>query len=173
MPPGASGPYYPWWFAGRPSDAPVVIMPEGALYETMGYQVDVDLTPNWIERLNDLPNVEIVHTCAGHFSIGDILYPSVGFATKHPEVRGGNGQGDLLNKLMDEDFGDLGQAGAWEPTEEGAGGYPGFYPRIICSIWSWVPRAWMTQCEYTSWWEQVIGRLEKWTPDLSEMVLDY
>ncbi len=163
----------PWWAPECPDEPPAQsasISARGLVYDWYGHPVDIDMKPGWVARLNALPNVEITHVCAGHQSGQGMLFPSLDFAIMHPDIKGGNGDGDLVNRLISEDFGDLADAVAWETLPSGAGGYAGFPGKIICMIWSWVPREWMSHCEFVSWWEQVIGRLEDWTRFLPEMV---
>jgi len=157
----------PWWAPECPvGEGPSPLIPRGTGWLWKGYGIDAELRPEWIERLNALPNVEVVHTCAGH--MGSLLYPSVDMMIAHPEIKAGNGDGDAVHGLVERDFGDLAQAVAFETRPCGA--YYGEPDRIVVAICSWVPREWMSDCEFASWWEQVIARLEQWTRALPGMV---
>lgn len=158
----------PWWAPEcPPSEGPSVPKhPRGTGWLWRGWGIDAELRPEWIERLNALPNVIIVHTCSGH--VGSLLYPSIDMMVAHPDIKAGNGDGDTVHALVGRDFGDLAQAVAFETRDCGA--YFAYPNQILIALWSWVPREWMSDCEFISWWEQIISRLERWTPALPEMV---
>lgn len=157
-----------WWDPARPPGAPVALAPRGSHWIWHNrHPIDADLKPEWIDRLNALPGTQIVLTCAGHVEYSH--YPMIHFAIMLPDLNGVE-LAWWLQWELERDFGDLALAAAYEVPPSGAGGYAGYVGKIIVKIQSWIPREWMSLCEFVSWWEQLLGRLERFLPDLPRMV---
>lgn len=130
--------------------------------------VDDALEDSWIERMNSIPKLQTAMTCAGHEE-SRAPYPWIKFElpyslpiTRHIEPMADMKWGSLkkqisqikvLTDYLERQFADIA-----EVTEA-----PVFNDEksIGITLKAWLPRVWMTDCQYAAWWEEILGRLEE------------
>jgi hypothetical protein len=162
----------PWWAPHCPEDEPKAEPAPHMDKRWRGLWVDSPIKDDWLERMNSIPNMWIAYTCAGH-GIGDTtvghtnLYPLISFHldVENPltmtlpskkELEAFWTAHERIREYLQGRFADIAHVMREEDSPKGA---PGF------SLSSWLPRIWMTECQFDAWWEDILGRLEMLAAD--------
>lgn len=141
----------PWWAPDCPSEPKVIPSSRDERYLWEGQSLDVDLKVEWMDELNAIPGIEIVHTNVGHLLNEGSPNPEVGFVLPEYLTPGRSDEVVERIRMALEDIADT------YATDYGA------YPRRIgVMVESYIPRVWMSECQAIRWWEELITRLAEW-----------
>jgi len=154
----------PWWAPDCPMDDPKAPPAPHNDKEWHGFLVDSPLKDEWLERMNSIPGIAVHYTDTGHGQ-DELLYPAIAFQM-HPdsppalEIPPSNEKNwrerwkmyEALQARLQGYFDDIAEVDS-EPSSDNS--------RFIAfRLISWLPRVWMTECQFDSWWEQILSRLE-------------
>jgi hypothetical protein len=153
----------PWWAPHCPSEEPKAEPAPSVDKEWGGLYVDSTFKDEWLERMNSIPGISVIYTDAGH-GFGELLYPAIAFnmdprtplaqsvpphGPTQQEVEDHKAAGQQVREYLSRLFGDIAEVDP-EPTRG----------HIAYRLVAWLPRIWMTECQFDAWWEEVLGRLE-------------
>jgi hypothetical protein len=132
--------------------------------------VDSAIKTEWFVRMNSIPGLAVLMSCAGHAE-GYRMYPDIAFdLSKETPVAALVPQGKekrwkeyreqweailRVTAYFDHHFGDIAEADV-SYTDRG-------YTQI--GLEAWLPRIWMSECEFDAWWEEILWRLERLAAD--------
>ena len=117
------------------------------------FDVDVDLEEDWLERMNRIPDVEILATCQGHPESSSVPSSYLMFIWRRPEASydATDGQQASFDDFMRRYFGDIAEVAFFGDPHARYSGVRLEAPAL---------RAEMTNQEFRTWWLTVLERLE-------------
>lgn len=153
----------PWWAPHCPTDDPKAAPAPHVDKYWNGLYVDSPLKDEWLERMNAIPGIRVDLTDTGH-GPGEILYNAMAFEmdpetpisaavpVDPPDWRDRVAAYNDVRAALQRHFEPIAEVAA-EPSSDP--------PRLISfRLVSWLPRIWMTECQFDAWWEEILARLE-------------
>jgi hypothetical protein len=152
----------PWWAPDCPADDPKAEPAPHMNKRWSGLWVDSPIKDDWLQRMNSISGMSVDYTDAGH-GPGELLYPAIAFELdprtplsmsvppfeEGPEI-------SLAAYMRARQYLQSRFVEIAEVVPEPSSG-PGI---VAFRLLSWLPRIWMTECQYDAWWDGILWKLE-------------